>query len=101
MGYTVKSNSAGPKSDAVEAPTGSLIEKGSPKVDPKPYLDQSTDLALTPPQRDWSKEALDNRLQRHADAIEKATASARADDSDGPTTNDAYPTKTDLSKYGF
>jgi hypothetical protein len=71
------------------------------KANPKPYKPESTDLALTPPQKDWSKEALDSRMQKHADAIEKATADAPADDSDGPTTADPYPTKTDLSKFGF
>ncbi len=67
----------------------------------KVYKPESTDLALTPPQREWTKEQLDSRMQKHADAIVTATADARADDSDGPTTADPYPTKTDLSKFGF
>ncbi len=67
----------------------------------KVYKDSSTDLPLTPPQKEWSKEALDARLQKHADAIVKATADARADDSDGPTTAQPYPTKMDLGKFGF
>lgn len=50
------------------------------KADIKPYDPAQTDLPLTPPQREWSKEQLDARLQKHADAIEKATAAARADD---------------------
>jgi len=67
----------------------------------KVYNPANTDLPLTPPQKEWSKEALDARMQRHADAIEKATADARTDESDGPTTAEPYPTKTDLSKFGF
>jgi hypothetical protein len=67
----------------------------------KVYKPENTDLALTPPQKEWSKEALDTQLQKHADAIVKATADARSDDSDGPTTDDPYPTKTDLSRFGF
>jgi len=67
----------------------------------KVYNPETTDLPVTPPQREYSKDSLDARLQRHADAIVKATADARADESDGPTTADPYPTKTDLSKFGF
>jgi hypothetical protein len=81
---------------SAEKPASS-IERGNPKVDGKPYDPESTDLPLIPPSKDWSKEQLDARLQRHADAIEKATADARTSSIESDVTGDLG----DLSKFGF
>lgn len=60
--------------------------------------DSSTDLALTPPQREWTKEQLDSRMQKHANTIEKATANARTSSIESDTDNK----KPDvLSDFGF
>jgi hypothetical protein len=53
------------------------------------------------PDGEYGLKQINARVAAQDEQFADKYASSIADDSDGPTTADPYPTKTNLSKYGF
>jgi len=111
MGYKPKAANK-PNRDAVDGPKPGGQKNSLPvknmdgdkgKADGTPYNAEVHATSLfNIPDGEYAKAALDKRLAGYAESQAHVIADVNGPDpSDGPTTAQAYPTKMNLSKFGF